>query len=85
MARRKLTNQSLENVFKLYDFTRFDEKKLLKSDYSKTQCQNASNRNWTPRGSGDCCAPNLLNYAFSHQLQIVSMDEIYFSPQYRSS
>ena len=46
MARRKLTNQSLENVFKLYDFTRFDEKKLLKSDYSKTQCQNASNRVW---------------------------------------
>ena len=85
MARRKLTNQSLENVFKLYDFTRFDGKKLLKSDYSKTQCQNASNRNWTPRGSGDCCAPKLLNYALSHKLQIVSMDEIYFSPQYRSS
>lgn len=79
MARRKLTNQSLENVFKLYDFTRFDEKKLLKSDYSKTQCQKP------PTGSGDCCAPKLLNYAFSHQLQIVSMDEIYFSPQYRSS
>lgn len=85
MARRKLTNQSLENVFKLYDFTRFDEKKLLKSDYSKTQCQNASNKDLTPTGTGNCCAPKLLNYAFSHQLQIVSMDEIYFSPQYRSS
>ena len=79
MARRKLTNQSLENVFKLYDFTRFDEKKLLKSDYSKTQCQKR------PTGSGDCCAPKLLNYSFSYKLQIVSMDEIYFGPQYRSS
>lgn len=29
MARRKLTNQSLENVFKLYDFTRFDGKNSL--------------------------------------------------------
>lgn len=46
MARRKLTNQSLENVFKLYDFTRFDGKKQLKSDYSKTQCQNP------PTGTG---------------------------------
>ena len=74
-ARRKLTDQSLENVFRLYDFTRFDGKKI-----SLNQIIQKHNFKMPPTGTGDCCAPKLLNYAFSHQLQIVSMDEIYFGP-----
>ena len=58
---------------------------VLMEKNSLNQIIQKHNVKMPPTGAGDCCAPKLLNYAFSHQLQIVSMDEIYFSPQYRSS
>ena len=31
-----------------------------------------------PTGTGDCCAPKLLDYAFAHGLQPVSLCEVYY-------
>lgn len=71
--RRNLTDQSLEKVFSLYSFTRFDGQKI-----SLNQIIQKHNGHLPPTGTGDCCAPKLLNYAFARGLEIVSMDEIYF-------
>lgn len=68
-----LTDESLKNVFSLYEFTRFDGKKISLNQIIK----NHSN-NLPPTGTGDCCAPKLLSFAFSHRLEPVSMDEVYF-------
>lgn len=73
--RRKLTDQSLEKVFSLYSFTRFDGQKI-----TLNQIIQKHNGHLPPTGTGDCCAPKLLNYAFTQGLEIVSMDEIYFGP-----
>ena len=73
--RTKLTDQSLQKVFSLYNFTRFDGKKI-----SLKQIIQKHGGHLPPAGTGDCCAPKLLNYAFTHSLEIVSMDEIYYGP-----
>ena len=61
-------------VFVLFDFTRFDGKKISLNEIIKEQ-----NFKLPPTGTGDCCAPKLLSYAFDLGLQIESMDEVYFS------
>ena len=71
--RTSLTDASLKNVFSLYDFTRYDGKKISLNQIIK----NHSNR-LPPTGTGDCCAPKLLSYAFAHGLEPVSMDEVYY-------
>ena len=71
--RMSLTDASLKNVFSLYDFTRYDGKKISLNQIIK----NHSNR-LPPTGTGDCCAPKLLSYAFAHGLEPVSMDEVYY-------
>ena len=71
--RTSLTDASLKNVFSLYDFTRYDGKKISLNQIIK----NHSNR-LPPTGTGDCCAPKLLSYAFAHGLEPASMDEVYY-------
>ena len=73
--RKVLTDQSLASVFNLYSFTAFNGKKvslnqIIQKHYGKLP----------PAGTGDCCAPKLLDFAFSHNPQIISMDEVYFGP-----
>ena len=70
--RSNLTTESLKNVFLLYDFTRFDGKKI-----SLNQIINKKGK-LPPTGTGDCSAPKLLEYAFSHNLEIISMDEVFY-------
>lgn len=72
--RELLTDESLRNVFALYNFTRFDGKKISLNEIIKDH-----NYKLPPTGTGDCCAPKLLSYAFDLGLQIESMDEVYFS------
>ena len=74
-TRRKLTDESLLNVFSLYEFTRFDGKNISLNQI----IQNPGNK-LPPTGTGDCCAPKLLSYAFKNELIPLSMDEIYFGP-----
>ena len=71
--RTALTDASLRKVFTLYEFTRFDGKKI-----SLNAIINRHNGHLPPTGTGDCCAPKLLSYAFEHGLEPVSMDEVYY-------
>lgn len=71
--RTKLTDESLKKVFSLYDFTRFDGKKVSLNEIIKNH-----NEHLPPTGTGDCCAPKLLSFAFSKNLQPLSMDEIFY-------
>ena len=71
--RTLLTDASLKKVFSLYDFTCFNGSKISLNQI----IENHSNR-LPPTGTGDCCAPKLLSYAFANGLEPVSMDEIYY-------
>ena len=71
--RTSLTDESLKKVFSLYNFTRFDG-----SSVSLNEIISMHGGHLPPTGTGDCCAPKLLSYAFSHGLKTVSMDEVYY-------
>jgi len=71
--RTVLTDESLSNVFDLYDFTRFDGKKISLNEIIKEH-----KGRLPPTGTGDCCAPKLLSYAFEHGLTPISMDEVFY-------
>ena len=71
--RTGLTDESLKKVFSLYTFTCFDGKKI-----SLDEIVEQHGEKLPPAGTGDCCAPKLLSYAFENNLEIVSMDEVYF-------
>lgn len=71
--RTKLTDASLKKVFSLYTFTRFDGKKISLDEIIKKH-----DGHLPPTGTGDCCAPKLLSYAFENKLIPVSMDEVYY-------
>ncbi len=71
--RTALTDESLRNVFDLYEFTRFDGKKITLNEIIKEH-----GGRLPPTGTGDCCAPKLLSYAFEHKLTPISMDEVFY-------
>ena len=71
--RTKLTDISLNRVFDLYSFTRWDGKKITLQEIIQVHSGKLP-----PTGTGDCCAPKLLSYAFEHNLQPVSMDEVFY-------
>ncbi len=71
--RTVLTTESLLNVFSLYSFTRFDGKKITLNEIIKEH-----DGKLPPTGTGDCCAPKLLSYAFEHNLTPISMDEVFY-------
>lgn len=71
--RTALTTQSLQKVFDLYTFTRFDGKKITLNEIIALH-----GGRLPPTGTGDCCAPKLLSYAFEHRLIPVSMDEVFY-------
>lgn len=72
--RRKLTDQSLEKVFSLYSFhcAGKTEKSL------KEICAENIKGALAPTGTGECCAPKLLSYAFKNNLVPESMCEIFY-------
>ena len=68
--RELLTTESLRNVHELYRFHCIDGSVKSLADICKAKLP--------PTGTGDCCEPKLLDYAFSHALFPVSMDEMYW-------
>ncbi len=69
--REKLCSQSLEKVHALYKFHCSDGKiRTLKEI-----CEMYNGEKLPPTGTGDCCAPKLLDYAFAHDLTPVSLAE----------
>lgn len=73
IERKKLTDESLAKVFSLYNFIRFDGKSVSLNQIIKNH-----NKKLPPTGTGDCCAPKLLSFAFKNGLKPVSMDEIFY-------
>lgn len=71
--RTALTTASLQKVFDLYTFTRFDGMKITLNEIIALH-----GGRLPPTGTGDCCAPKLLSYAFEHGLIPVSMDEVFY-------
>lgn len=72
--REKLTTQSLSKVHDLYVFNCHDGKKRS----LKEMCRTSNRGKLPPTGTGDCCAPKLLDYCYSNGLSPVSMCEIYY-------
>ena len=73
-ARASLTEESLYAVYGLYSFYCADGSVRSLMDI----CRNSFNGKLPPTGTGDCCAPKLLNYAFSHSLTPISMAEVMY-------
>lgn len=60
-------------IFSQYEMLNISgEKKNLLDIFAETPLK------YPPSGSGDCCAPKLLQYAFSHSLQPVCMAEFWW-------
>lgn len=74
---RGLCNESLEKVESLYDFGCADGKIRNLKDI----CRARLNGKFPPTGTGDCTAPKLLNYAFSHRLTPLSLAETIFNSE----
>lgn len=68
-----LCNESLERVYNLYEFWCADGKKHSLKEMCKGKLP--------PTGTGDCCAPKLLNYAFKHNMAVLSMAETFYGAQ----
>lgn len=75
--RKKLTSQSLLKVYELYNFCCIDGKKRSLLEIWK----NFKPNSLPPTGTGECCAPKLFHYAFSHKLKPVSLCEITYPPE----
>lgn len=71
---KKLCSGSLEKVHNLYSFACADGK----SRTIKEICAQYNSGKLPPTGTGDCCAPKLLHYAYTHGLTPVSMAESFF-------
>ena len=69
--RERLCRESLEKVHALYRFHCIDGKVRT----LKEICGTYNHGKLPPTGTGDCCAPKLLDYAFSHELFPVSLAE----------
>lgn len=74
--RTALTTESLQKVHALYSFHCADGS--VKSLSKICAEQNVSG--FPPTGIGDCCAPKLLDYAYSHSLTVTSMCEVFYDP-----
>lgn len=70
LRRSTLTSESLEKVHELYSFYCFDGKIRSLKQICKNQLP--------PTGTGDCCAPKLLNFAFENNLTPLSMCEVFY-------
>jgi len=65
-----LCDESLKKVHNLYSFYCINGRKKSLNEIC--------GKKYAPTGIGDCCAPKLLNYAFSHNLTPVSMAEVFY-------
>lgn len=75
--RSALTTESLLRVHSLYKFHTIGGEILSLAQICRHKLP--------PTGTGDCCAPKLLDYAFAHGLKPVSMDEVFYQPPAQQS
>lgn len=79
--RTELCTESLLAIHKLYFFHCADGKVKTLDDIRKER----NRKELTQTGTGECCAPKLLNYAFKNNLQPVSMAETYYPLNFQLS
>lgn len=77
--RELLCKRSLEKVHALYNFHCVDNK--VRS--LKEICATYNAGKLPPTGTGDCCAPKLFDYAFSHDLMPLSLAETRFRSDHK--
>ncbi|MDO8999726.1 MAG: hypothetical protein Q7W45_08175 [Bacteroidota bacterium] len=74
IERKKISQKILSQLLELYEISNF-----------KNQKRNISNafniKKGIPNGTGDCCAPKLLNYAAIHNLKPISIAEFYWGKE----
>ncbi len=75
--RRQLSQALMLEIHNLYQLKNFhgDTATLRETYY---------NRNGIPTGTGDCCAPKLLNYAARHRLTPLGIAEFYWGRENKS-
>lgn len=85
--RLTLCNESLLKVYELYYFCCSDGKtrsllelcESAQQNYAKIDGTNSQKTtSLPPTGTGDCCAPKLLHYAYSNNLKPISMCEVFY-------
>lgn len=72
--RSSLTSQSLQKVLSLYSFHCIDGTVRTLAEL----CHARNSGNLPPTGTGDCCAPKLLDFAFKNGLAPVSLCEVFY-------
>lgn len=68
--RRNLSRECQRRISRMYSYTSISGSEFYQIDFP-------------PTGTGDCCAPKLLNYAFKNNLRPVSLAEFYFGRENR--
>ena len=76
-SRKCLSQQLMKDIHNLYSITNFAGQR--QSLYQVYQGDNG-----IPTGTGDCCAPKLLNYAATHHLKPLGLAEFYWGKENRS-
>ena len=76
LQRRELSVATLKRLYQLYSFRCIDQSTVTFADVFGDTLP--------PTGTGECCAPKLLHYAFSHDLHPTSMVEFYYGAPNRS-
>jgi hypothetical protein len=76
-ARRLLSQQLMEDFRALYQLTNFRGETANLSDVFLGETG-------IPTGTGDCCAPKLLNFAARHQLRPVGLTEFFWGRENHS-
>jgi hypothetical protein len=75
--RRHLSRQLMKKLHSLYRLTNFRGETAALSDVFL-------GKTGIPTGTGDCCAPKLLNFAARHQLRPVGLTEFYWGRENQS-
>ncbi|MCR5080165.1 MAG: RluA family pseudouridine synthase [Treponema sp.] len=78
--RKELTTQSLQKVFDLYSFNCIDGNTRSLNSICKKKLKG----NLPPTGTGECCEPKLLSYAFKNKLTPLSMAQIFYGEKSES-
>lgn len=73
----QLCSNSLQKLYSLYNFNCIDGSRRSLSEI----CDIYNKGRLPPTGTGDCCEPKLLHYAFARNLTPISMAETSYSPQ----
>ncbi|MBW1636875.1 MAG: hypothetical protein JRJ68_11445 [Deltaproteobacteria bacterium] len=76
--RRQLSQALMRDIHNIYQLKNFH-------GATATLSQAYNNNNGIPTGTGDCCAPKLLNYAANHQLTPLGIAEFYWGRENRSA